>query len=82
MTKLNMIKELQLTEARLWLEVTQYELGFGIDHPLTDRSRIKYVTISCLLRQLNVEPNIELTDNQTALKLRRELIGESSLVEE
>ena len=69
MKKVDMIKTIQLTEARAWLAFKESQGTLGKDNPVTQELKEKWMTLKCLMGALNIDSDVELLESKEALQL-------------
>ena len=69
MTKAEMIKTLQLKEAKLFLELKEAEVLFDKDSNYFKSIRTKFCIVSNILDELGVKADFNLPDNQKATSI-------------
>ncbi len=69
MTKQQMIEVIQQKEADAFLQLKVDEKLFGHDHIITSKSRGEWCKINSLMEELEIEPNNQLPENQSAITL-------------
>ena len=69
MTKAEMIKTLQLKEAKLFLELNEAELLFDKDSYYFKSIRTNFCIVSNILDELGVKADFNLPDNQKATNI-------------
>ena len=73
MTKKAMIQKIQALEAAAFLETKQAQKDFGKESELHQSARSRFVAISQLMKELSIEADFRLPDNQQAFKILCEL---------
>ena len=75
LTKTEMIRKIQLTEAALFLELKKTERQYGKADQLTNMLRTQWSSVNTLMRSLNIESDHLLPDNQEAVAIICERIA-------
>jgi hypothetical protein len=75
MKKVDMIKTIQLAEARAWLAFKEsrawlaFQVTSGKDNPVTQELKEKWMTLKCLMGSLDIDSDVELAESKAALQL-------------
>ena len=69
MKKVNMIKTIQLTEARAWLALKKSQVNNGKESQITKEYRERWMTLKCLMSSLDIESDVELVESKEALQI-------------
>lgn len=69
MKKQDMIKQIQLTEANMFLQCKQDEHTFGDDSPIYKTSRAKWNGVYELMNELGIQPDYSLDDHNGVMEL-------------
>lgn len=75
LTKTEMIRKIQLTEAAMFLELKRSEQDYGSDDKLTNVLRSQWSSVNTLMRSLSIESDFQLPDNQAATAIICERIA-------
>ena len=75
LTKTEMIRKIQLTEAALFLELKRSEQDYGSEDRLTNVLRSQWSSVNTLMRSLDIESDFQLPDNQAATAIICERIA-------
>ena len=75
LTKTEMIRKIQLTEAALFLELKRSEQDYGSEDRLTNVLRSQWSSVNTLMRSLDIESDFKLPDNQAATAIICERIA-------
>lgn len=75
LTKTEMIRKIQLTEAAMFLELKRSEQDYGSDDRLTNTLRSQWSSVNTLMRSLSIESDFQLPDNQAATAIICERIA-------
>jgi hypothetical protein len=75
LTKAEMIRKIQLTEAALFLELKRSEQDYGSEDRLTNVLRSQWSSVNTLMRSLDIESDFQLPDNQAATAIICERIA-------
>lgn len=73
MKKADMIKTIQEKDARLYLQMKEYEQLFGEDSNLTKLSRREWCSIDSLMKELNIKSDFSLPEWNLAIEIAREI---------
>lgn len=73
MKKADMIKTIQEKDARLYLQMKEYEQLFGEDSKLTTLSRREWCSIDSLMKELNIKSDFSLPEWNLAIEIAREI---------
>jgi hypothetical protein len=71
MKKAEMIKKIQLFEAKAFLRLKSNEQLFGGDDVFTSKSRSAWVEIENLMTELEIKSDLKLPEHQEALEIIR-----------
>jgi hypothetical protein len=69
MKKQDMIKQIQLTEANMFLQCKQDEHTFGDDSPIYKTSRAKWNGVYELMNKLGIKPDYTLDEHNEIVEL-------------
>jgi hypothetical protein len=69
MKKVDMIKTIQLAEARAWLVLKESQVTLGKDNPVTQELKERWMTLKCLMSALDIESDVELVESKMALDI-------------
>ena len=69
MKKVDMIKTIQSTEARVWLALKKSQVKNGKESQITKEYRERWMTLKCLMSDLDIESDIELRESKEALQI-------------
>ncbi len=69
MKKVDMIKTIQLTEARAWLALKKSQVNNGKESQITKEYRERWMTLKCLMSSLDLESDVELVESKEALQI-------------
>jgi len=69
MKKVDMIKTIQLTEARAWLALKKSQVKNGKESQITKEYRERWMTLKCLMSALDIESDVELVESKEALQI-------------
>ena len=69
LTKAEMIRKIQKTEAALFLELKQATRDFGRDDAFTKQRRAAYSAVYVLMKTLGIEMDFALPDNAAAMEV-------------
>ena len=69
MKKVDMIKTIQLTEARAWLAFKKSQVKNGKESQITKEYRERWMTLKCLMSSLDIESDVELEESKLALNM-------------
>jgi hypothetical protein len=69
MTKAAMIAEMQLRDARAWLELKQAEQRYGHEDEFVGTMRARWATINEVMTSLGIQTDHTLWDNQEATRI-------------
>jgi hypothetical protein len=69
MKKVEMIKTIQLAEAKAWLELKESQVKNGKLNITTRDLKEKWMTLKCLMGSLDIESDVELEESKIALKM-------------
>jgi hypothetical protein len=67
MKKVEMIKTIQLAEAKAWLELKESQVKNGKLNSTTRDLKEKWMTLKCLMGSLDIESDVELEESKLAL---------------
>ena len=62
--KVDMIKTIQLAEARAWLAFKESQVTLGKDNPVTQELKEKWMTLKCLMGSLDIDSDVELAESK------------------
>jgi hypothetical protein len=69
MKKVEMIKTIQLAEAKAWLELKESQVKNGKLNSTTRDLKEKWMTLKCLMGSLDIESDVELEESKIAFKI-------------
>ena len=69
MKKVDMIKTIQLTEARAWLAFKKSQVKNGKESQITGEYKERWMTLKCLMNALDIDSDVELEESKIALKI-------------
>jgi hypothetical protein len=69
MKKVDMIKTIQLAEARAWLAFKESQVLSGKESQITGDFKERWMTLKCLMGALNIDSDVELLESKEALQL-------------
>jgi len=69
MKKVDMIKTIQLAEARAWLALKKSQVNNGKESQITKEYRERWMTLKCLMSSLDIESDVELVESKEALQI-------------
>jgi len=69
MKKVDMIKTIQLTEARAWLALKKSQVLSGKESQITKEYKERWMTLKCLMGSLDIDSDVELAESKEALQL-------------
>ncbi len=69
MKKVDMIKTIQLTEARAWLALKKSQVNNGKESQITKEYKEQWMTLKCLMSSLDIDSDVELAESKEALQL-------------
>ena len=69
MKKVDMIKTIQLAEARAWLAFKESQVLSGKESQITGEFKEKWMTLKCLMGSLNIDSDVELAESKAALQI-------------
>ena len=69
MKKVDMIKTIQLTEARAWLALKKSQVNNGKESQITKEYKERWMTLKCLMGSLDIDSDVELAESKKALQL-------------
>ena len=69
MKKKDMIKLIQETEAKLFLELKKDELNYGNSHSITSSSRTRWASVFELAENMDIRIDSQSSDNQEATNI-------------
>jgi hypothetical protein len=67
MKKVDMIKTIQLAEARAWLALKESQVKNGKLNSTTRDLKERWMTLKCLMGSLDIESDVELEESKIAL---------------
>ena len=68
MKKLDMIKTIQLTEARAWLALQKSKVNNGHESQITGEYMERWMTLKCLMASLGINSDVNLAESKEALE--------------
>jgi len=72
MKKVEMIKTIQLQEAKAWLALKESQVKNGKENQTTRDLKEKWMTLKCLMGALDIESDVELEESKIALNIMLE----------
>ena len=69
MKKVDMIKTIQLAEARAWLSFKESQVLSGKESQITKEYKERWMTLKCLMGSLDIDSDVELAESKEALKI-------------
>ena len=69
MKKVDMIKTIQLAEAKAWLSLKESQVKNGKLNSTTRDLKEKWMTLKCLMGSLDIDSDVELEESKIALKI-------------
>jgi hypothetical protein len=69
MKKVDMIKTIQLAEARAWLAFKESQVLSGKESQITQELKERWMTLKCLMGSLDIDSDVELAESKAALQL-------------
>jgi hypothetical protein len=69
MKKVDMIKTIQLAEARAWLSLKEAQLKNGKSSELIRDMQERWMTLKCLMSALDIDSDVELVESKMALDI-------------
>ena len=72
MKKVDMIKTIQLAEAKAWLRLKESQVKNGKLNNTTRDLKERWMTLKCLMGSLDIESDVELEESKIALKMMLE----------
>jgi hypothetical protein len=69
MKKVDMIKTIQVTEARAWLAFKKSQVKNGKESQITGEYKEQWITLKCLMSALDIESDVELVESKEALQI-------------
>lgn len=69
MKKVEMIKTIQLAEAKAWLELKESQVKNGKLNSTTRDLKERWMTLKCLMGSLDIESDVELEESKIAFKI-------------
>jgi hypothetical protein len=69
MKKVDMIKTIQLAEARAWLSLKEAQLKNGKSSELIRDIQERWMTLKCLMSALDIDSDVELVESKMALDI-------------
>ena len=72
MKKVEMIKTIQLAEAKAWLELKESQVKNGKLNSTTRDLKEEWMTLKCLMNALDIESDVELEESKIALNIMLE----------
>jgi hypothetical protein len=68
MKKIDMIKTIQLTEARAWLALQKSKVNNGHESQITGEYMERWMTLKCLMASLGINSDVNLAESKEALE--------------
>ena len=72
MKKVDMIKTIQLAEAKAWLRLKESQVKNGKLNSTTRDLKEEWMTLKCLMNALDIESDVELEESKIALNMMLE----------
>jgi hypothetical protein len=69
MKKVDMIKTIQLAEARAWLSLKEAQSKNGKSSELIRDMQERWMTLKCLMSALDIDSDVELVESKMALDI-------------
>jgi hypothetical protein len=69
MKKVDMIKTIQLAEARAWLSLKEAQVKNGKSSELIRDMQERWMTLKCLMSALDIDSDVELVESKMALDI-------------
>jgi hypothetical protein len=69
MKKVDMIKTIQLAEARAWLSLKEAQAKNGKSSELIRDIQERWMTLKCLMSALDIDSDVELVESKMALDI-------------
>jgi hypothetical protein len=69
MKKVDMIKTIQLAEARAWLSLKEAQAKNGKSSELIRDIQERWMTLKCLMSALDIDSDVELAESKMALDI-------------
>ena len=69
MKKVDMIKTIQLAEAKAWLRLKESQVKNGKLNSTTRDLKEEWMTLKCLMNALDIDSDVELEESKIALKI-------------
>ena len=69
MKKVDMIKTIQLAEARAWLAFKESQVLNGKESQITGELKERWMTLKCLMGSLDIDSDVELAESKAALQI-------------
>jgi hypothetical protein len=72
MKKVDMIKTIQLAEAKAWLALKESQVKNGKESQITGEYKERWMTLKCLMGSLDIDSDVELEESKIALNIMLE----------
>jgi hypothetical protein len=72
MKKVDMIKTIQLAEAKAWLSLKESQVKNGKESQITGEYKERWMTLKCLMGSLDIDSDVELEESKIALNIMLE----------
>jgi hypothetical protein len=72
MKKVDMIKTIQLAEAKAWLALKESQVKNGKLNSTTRDLKERWMTLKCLMGSLDIDSDVELEESKIALNIMLE----------
>jgi hypothetical protein len=72
MKKVDMIKTIQLAEAKAWLALKESQVKNGKESQITGEYKERWMTLKCLMNALDIDSDVELEESKIALNMMLE----------
>ena len=69
MKKVDMIKTIQLAEAKAWLAFKESQVLSGKEIQITGDFKERWMTLKCLMGSLDIDSDVELVESKAALQI-------------
>ena len=69
MKKVEIIKTIQLQEAKAWLRLKESQVKNGKESQITGEYKERWMTLKCLMNALDIDSDVELEESKIALKI-------------
>jgi hypothetical protein len=69
MKKVDMIKTIQLAEAKAWLRLKESQVKNGHESQITGEYKERWMTLKCLMSSLEIDSDTNLPESKLALAI-------------